>query len=214
MNPGIGNLGAVRLLSVEDPTTWLQSNNGGSMDGWCQGLLARFRLSPLLLCAALVACNSPGADKLRAANAEIERLRYRLESLEKWRLTLPNATSGHLALADEGYTVVETDLGRLSFQLKSAKPEGNGSRIDLRVGNPMSATITKLKMRVDYGPNDTNGLPDYSSSKSIERNISTPIISSSWNTISILLPDTPPNRLGYIDISGLTAETITLYETK
>lgn len=175
------------------------------------GRVRHLRTCSVILCAALAACSDENGDKLRAANLEITLLQSRLQRLEKWQLSRPDPQSGHLELADEGFTVIETDLGRLSFQLKSAKPEGTGSRVVLRVGNPMAVTITELSMHVDYGANGQDSLPDYSAMKSIERIVTTPIKAGMWNTVSLMLPDVPPNRLAYLDISKLVAKSITLY---
>src|SRR5258707_15099297 len=109
---------------------------------------------------AMTGCTEPRITALEKQNST---LKTETESLKKEVATLKEeldavksqqamndlnqefATLAYLTPGDEGNSVVQTDLGKMTVQLSNVEPYANGSRITLRVGNLTRATENGAK---------------------------------------------------------------------
>jgi len=159
-----------------------------------------------LICAvALVGCNKsePASDliarqKADAVGEQITYLETRLSAVERSPETL--------SLADSGYSVVETDIGRLTVEWLKSEKLGAGSRLTFKIGNPTTATITRAQASLLL--KDAAGKP---LGKIARPAFNGDIKSGTWNTVTVAINDYAPDRIAKIDVLGLYVENITLF---
>lgn len=137
-------------------------------------------------------------DDLKSQLAEQERNHNREKLLASFDKI------AYLTTGSEGYSVVSYDLGALTVQLADVKPYANGSKATLKFGNPLAATVTGLKLTIDWGKVDSNNLPDNSSNRSKELTLSQEIRSGAWSSVPIVLDGIPSNELGFVRVREVT----------
>lgn len=155
------------------------------------------------------------AEALAAKNAELQRA---VELLDK-RLTnmeVSQAVKSWDAIAlitpgDVGYSAIKFDLGTLTVALADVEPYANGSRVSIKFGNTLAATINGLKATVDWGRMDDHGMIDAASEKTKEISFSEPIKAGSWTSVPIVLEGTPPANLGYVRVHDVAHTGIRLF---
>lgn len=163
-------------------------------------------VSVFVVCALLLPGCGQGSStelegKLADALTRVEGLEGRVNILEG-SLSLMDPSSGIerfviLSPSDEGYSVVKTDIGFLTVQLEDIKPYASGSKVTLKFGNPMAATIQGLGAKLEWGP---VGAPRSMSRKvSIQENLR----SGAWTQVNVVLEGIPPAELGYVRLSEL-----------
>ena len=105
--------------------------------------------------------------------------------------------------SDPGYNPVKFDLGYLTISFEGVKAYENGSMAKIKIGNPLSATINGLKANIDWGPVNESGDAIAEKEKSREVMINQELLPGSWNTVNIVLEDTPPSQVGYLRIKNI-----------
>ena len=163
------------------------------------------------------ACSSNGPSQGRQPAGESTRsLEDRLSLLEKkveqdeFTHQLDNDKSIIIKPASDGYTFAQTDVGPLTFQIATVAPLADGSQVRLKIGNPTSATISRLTARVAWGTSDTHGscLPDANSTKNAEwQNIP----AASWHSVTVAIPALPPTKLGCLVLDNISVASMELY---
>jgi Protein of unknown function (DUF3251) len=112
----------------------------------------------------------------------------------------------------EGYSVIQTDLGRLTVSLENIQEYANGSRITLRLGNPLSASINGAKGTIEWGVVDASGTPNNDNAKSKEFSFNQSLRSGAWTNVSIVLDGVPPSALGFVRIKEMGHQGISLMQ--
>lgn len=154
-------------------------------------------------------------------NKEIQVLRSELRMLEsdmrslKQKVTLNdlmNRIEGVAYLTPEasGYSILKTDLGVLTVSLQNVQPYANGSKVTLRFGNVISATVNGLKGTVEWGSIGKDGSQIPESVKSREVQFAELLRPGSWTNVDVVLEGTVPAELGFVRVRDLTHHGIRL----
>lgn len=140
-------------------------------------------------------------DQLDALERQVnEQKQYR--DIEKLVATVDKVA--YLTPGTEGYSVVRYDLGALTVQLADVKPYANGSRATLKFGNPLAATVTGLKLTLDWGTVDDKNSPENSRQKTKELTLAQEIRSGAWSSVPVVLDGIPANELGFVRVREVT----------
>lgn len=163
---------------------------------------------------ALAGCTSQrDTSSVARMEDEITELRNRVGALESTTSVhsaildgvsqITNPSDGaEIGVSSDGYTVVPDVTGTTPFLVSfvSAEPVANGSRITLKIGNPLSATVTSSKMQFTYG-GARDGTKDWS--KGLRTQEVTPLKEfpgGEWSTVDVSLPNVRPDQLGYLKL--------------
>lgn len=152
-------------------------------------------------------------DESADIRQELESLKGQLEELKSKqaqddidRLLKDFDQIAFLKPGDSGYSTIGYDLGVLTVELADISAYANGSKASLRFGNPLASTVTGLKIKLDWGKTDENGIADKDSAKTKQLTLTDPLLSGSWTTVPVVLEGVPPTELGFVRI-GEVAHT-------
>lgn len=155
----------------------------------------------LILLPALAACGSKTDERVAALEARIDKLE-KAAALHAAVTLRPGQT---------GYGLLSTDLGRIAVAIARVEPVANGTRVTLDFGNPTSARLTGMKARVEWGTNDSRGLPVIGGKvRSTPFTASAPLPAGSWRQYHLDLPGVVPAQLGWIRLSAFDSGTVDL----
>ena len=155
----------------------------------------------LLLLPALGACNSKTDDRLKAIESRLAKTEQALG--EHKAITLKPG--------DSGYGLLDTDIGRLPVAIAEVQPQAGGSRVILDFGNPTTARLTGMTAKIEWGGNDSKGLPlPANGSHMINFAAPQPLLPGSWRQYPLDLAGFPPAQLGWVRISGFDSGTVDL----
>ena len=145
--------------------------------------------------------------QLSALKASVETLQHD-QSLDKF---LRNADSvAYLTPGSEGYTAVQMDLGRVTVNLVNVVPYANGTRVTLRFGNLLSATINGAKATLEWGSVDDKGSPKNENARSREVKFAESLRAGAWTNVQVVLEGVPPNEFGFLRVRDMTHTGISL----
>jgi hypothetical protein len=117
-----------------------------------------------------------------------------------------------LSPGDSGYSPLKFDLGVLTVSLDNISPYANGSKITLKFGNILGATINGLKATIEYGPVDEKGLPQNDHSLSKEVTFQKTFRRMAWTAVEVVLEKCPPTQLGFVRLRDVSHTSISLYK--
>ena len=167
---------------------------------------------------ALVGCNQPSQaptgdlmdDPTAALHRNVSMLGERVDHLQKQvlDLRLEDRSVVYLTPDDHGFAGIQSRVGRLTISLKDVSAFANGSRIRLRFGNPLAATITRFKAHIAYGTGE-DGAPQ-STRREIDHVFSETLRPGAWRTYTVDLAAIPPSQLGFVTVSRLDVESMSL----
>lgn len=106
----------------------------------------------------------------------------------------------YLTPGNDGYSVVRMDLGQITVQLENVQPYANGTQVTLRIGNPLSATIQRLSMSLEWGSLLADGSPDNANARDKSVTFSEDLPAGSWSRLRVVLEGTPPDAFGFVRI--------------
>lgn len=157
-----------------------------------------------LLCACGGATQSTGVEpQLEVLRAKDAALHERLEKLERQAEVRDQQRSLERVIAllpsDTGYSTMKFDVGVLVVSLADVQPFANGSRIKLVFGNPTSARVQGLKLKLEWGGKEI---------KTREHTLTETLLPGSWVNVTIPLDGVPPDqftglRLTYLGHQGI-----------
>jgi hypothetical protein len=107
------------------------------------------------------------------------------------------------------FNPVHTALGSITFSFVSASAFASGSRVRLRIGNPLNADIAKLSATILYGSLGADGSPA-GQPRQLAWSTSEIMPAGSWHDITINLDGVPPQQLGYVTLNGVSADSVML----
>ena len=163
--------------------------------------MPRSALCLLVLLPALAACHAKSDQRIAA-------IEDRLDRLEK---TTAQHDAVTLKPGQAGYGLLATDLGRIAVAIADVQAYAGGSRVTLDFGNPTSARLTGMKARVEWGANDSHGLPIAGGGvQSVPFMAPDPLPAGSWRRYAVDLPGVPPTQLGWVRVSGFDSGTVDL----
>src|SRR6267143_1556607 len=80
----------------------------------------------------------------------------------------------------------------------------NGSRVTLKFGNLMSATINGAKAKLEWGSVDEKGRPKTGTERSREVTFNESLRAGAWTNVSIVLDAVPPTALGFVRVKEMS----------
>jgi len=134
-------------------------------------------------------------SRVTALEDEVRQLKLQISTNEVFRDWEGVA---YLTPGSEGYSLVKSDLGSLTVSLDNIQPYANGSKVTLRFGNLMAATINGLKAKIEWGSLDKKGIPNNQDAKSREVIFQESLQSGSWTNANVVLEGVPPSELGFV----------------
>lgn len=173
-------------------------------------------ITSLLLAGCDMTANTALEKRLDAANAQITSLQNNLaaykQNTDLNELVAKFDKVAYLTPGSDGYSPVKFDLGKLTVQLADVKPYANGSKVTLKFGNILSASINGLKTTIDWGRVDAKGTPMNESAKSKEVIFIETLRAGAWTPVSVVLDGIPPNELGFVRVRDITHTGINLFK--
>ena len=177
----------------------------------------------------LAACDSIGSlsetrDELKSQKVELSALRDELDRLRSEIASIKQQQSSlafnnmlrdfekvaYLEPGDAGYSPIHFDIGVLTIQMADIKAYANGSKINLKIGNPLSSSINGLKAKLQWGRVNDEGGPINETAKSKDFTFTETLRSGAWTTIPVVLDGIPPAELGFVRVSEVTHTGISL----
>lgn len=158
--------------------------------------------------------NPEAIVKLTELETKITTLESELSNIKE-KLEFQQVVNGldkeaYLTPGSEGYSLIKTDLGNLTVSLVNVLPYANGSKITLQFGNLTSATIDGLKIKLEWGPVDKEGLPINEKTKSRDVVFNESLISGNWTNSDVVLEGIPPTDLGFVKLQNVTHRGVRL----
>jgi hypothetical protein len=152
--------------------------------------------------------------KAVTSSSEVEKLKDSVKQLEQSKSYdefMRNFDSiAYLTPGSGGYSVIQTDLGRITVMLENVQPYANGSRVTLQFGNLTSATINGAKATVEWGSVDAKGSANNDTARTREVTFSRSLRGGSWTEVPVVLEGVPPSALGFVRIREITHTGIVL----
>ncbi|MBL0938509.1 MAG: DUF3251 domain-containing protein [Gemmatimonadaceae bacterium] len=207
----------------------LQSGGVMWFDSWMRGdrILVRHLLEEISAVrfsalAIITSCLTACAGQSQADASKLDALARRIDSVEavvsdlKYRSELSEMMEGwdkiaYLTPGQDGYSVVNSDLGAITVSLANVEAYASGSRVTLSFGNTTSANINGAKAKIEWGAVDTSGVPINESAKSREVKFNETLGRGRWTAVRLVLEGVPPAELGFVRIRDLTHSGIELY---
>lgn len=155
---------------------------------------------------------SASQAELGSLRTTVERLESRLQTLELKEIVGDWKNVAYLTPGGDGYSEVQFSLGVLTVQIADVKPYASGSKVVLRFGNTLSATIDGLKAEIDWGQVGNDGVPHNESAKTKKFTFVQSLRPGSWTEAPVILDDTPPSELGFVRVHNVTHTGINLFK--
>ena len=105
---------------------------------------------------------------------------------------------------------VDTDAGPLLVSIKGVEPYLDGCRLHLDVGNPNSFTVRSFHVNATWTRRlgeEENRVDWFKSLKKKTFDLEKQLLAGKRNPVELILPDTDPTEVGYIEIS-LNVDTV------
>lgn len=115
-----------------------------------------------------------------------------------------------LTPGDSGYSTIMFDIGVLTVKLEDVKAYANGSKIKIKFGNTLNASINGLKAKFEWGEFDSNGTVVNNPNNTKDVTFTEELRPGSWTSVSLVLDKVPPTELGFVRIRNVTHEGISL----
>ena len=147
------------------------------------------------------------ARQLTELKSEVETLR-REKSFDELLRNLDSIA--YLTPGSDGYSVIQSDLGRMTVSLSNIEPYANGSRVTLQFGNPTSANLNSAKAKLEWGSVDEKGSPRNESARSREITFSQSLRAGAWTNVPVVLEGVQPKELGFVRVREFVHRSISL----
>jgi cell division protein FtsB len=149
-------------------------------------------------------------NSLAKLQAEVKKLQTEQANLVVDSWFRKAGSVAYLTPGDSGYSVVNSNIGKLTIQMSNIQPYANGSKITLKFGNPLAADIEGIKVKLQWGSVDEKGLPIKGSEKSQEFSFVQTLSSGAWTSIPVVLAGIEPSKLGYVRVEDVSHTGISL----
>jgi len=157
-------------------------------------------------CAQFVAIN----EELRALKDDLATLKERQDQDEVNRIVRDSDKLAYLQPRDSGYSTVRYGLGVFTVQLDDIQPYANGSKVALKMGNPLFSAVEGFKAKIEWGRITESGSPDNESAKAKDIIFNKTMRPGAWATVPLVLEGIPPTELGFVSVRDVTHTGIRL----
>lgn len=170
----------------------------------------------------------PIPEQIADMRKEIDALKARISALETEKNKLLNRVfqvemaqnanqSALLDLTSHAYQRIDSSTGTFLVSFEDATPYLDGYRVTLSIGNPSFATFKGFKLKVKWNAKydwDKFTVDSYEkwgkATQERESSFVEELKPGAWNNVTLLLPSTSNNQLGYFLVSMETS-TISLH---
>ncbi len=149
-------------------------------------------------------------EELRVLKDELAELKERQDQDELNRIMKDFDKFAYLQPGDSGYSTVRYDLGVFTVQLDDIEPYANGSKVALKIGNPLFSAVEGLKAKIEWGRTTETGSPDNDSAKAKEITFNEALRPGAWTTVPLVLEGIPPAELGFVRVRDVSHTGIRL----
>lgn len=157
-------------------------------------------------------------SRVAALEKKVSVLEEKLSEVEKssnelsfkYLLSTEFAGVAYLTPGSTGYSTVRYDLGVMTVAIQDIQPYANGSKVQLRFGNPLAAAINGLKVNIDWGEVDEKGVANNNTARTKEYELVEMMRPNAWTNTTVVLENIPPNKLGFIRVKNVTHKGIRL----
>jgi hypothetical protein len=166
------------------------------------------RAALVVTVAMLAGCgnSSPMSGDRSLDQARLDRIEKRLSDLEVEDIAtrMKLRSMALLQPASKGFQAISTEAGSIAVSLQNVQPYGNGSRVELDVGNLTSATINDITADVSWGTVTDKGFADKELGKREKANLEGGFPAGNWRRYILDIPAVAPAKLGYIEIENVS----------
>jgi hypothetical protein len=148
--------------------------------------------------------------ELAKANEKIASLETQVRDLSFKQMIKSWGDVAYLTPGADGYSTIRFDLGVLTIAIDDIQPFANGSKVTLRIGNPLATKINGLKATIDWGEVDEKGGPKNETGKSKEIIFTEQLPSGAWARVNLVLDGVKTEKLGFIRVRDLGHQGIVL----
>ena len=154
--------------------------------------------------------------KLDEAKAEITDLSNKIHEIYSdiriEKLWSESESAAYLTPGSEGFTRVRFGLGVMTVSIENVTPYANATKVTLRFGNVLSAMITGLSAKVEYGPVDGYGAARETETKTKVVRFSESLSRGAWTELDVVLDGIRSDQLGFVRLSDVTFQGVRLME--
>ena len=154
--------------------------------------------------------------KLDEAKAEITDLSNKIHEIYSdiriEKLWSESESAAYLTPGSEGFTRVRFGLGVMTVSIENVTPYANATKVTLRFGNVLSAMITGLSAKVEYGPVDGYGAARETETKTNVVRFSESLSRGAWTELDVVLDGIRSDQLGFVRLSDVTFQGVRLME--
>jgi hypothetical protein len=104
----------------------------------------------------------------------------------------------------KGYQTVRSEGGSIALSLENVAPYGNGSRVQLDIGNLTSANVNDMTADVSWGTVTDKGYTDQELGKREKTTLEGGFPAGNWRRYVLDIPAVPPSKLGYVQIENVS----------
>lgn len=153
----------------------------------------------IFLSFALAGCsNGPALTGTHVAQPSLADLSDRVDRLEKdYKTTNPSVD---LKLGDSGFSTIRTDYGAITIQWDAAVPNGAGSKLTFKIGNPLAAKLSGIEIYGYPVGKDGKDIP----SSALPWRLRGSALSGAWTKLTTIIDDVPPKKIASLRITGAT----------
>jgi Protein of unknown function (DUF3251) len=98
---------------------------------------------------------------------------------------------------------LDTNLGFVLVSIQQVEPYLDGFKVTLDIGNPLALEYRGFILESEWGERGK------STDGKLKTSFTNTLKPGSWNRIDLILPQTPPDKFGYLSL-GLTVNTVHL----
>ena len=124
-----------------------------------------------------------------------------------------------LSLEQKGFSLLHSEMGALVITCDGAEPSGDGQKLRLRIGNPLTVNISAFRLKCQYGPRE----PEYPTqaidreqaitdwlqesdevmrqTRTAEKTFAEALEAGRWNDIELIIPSCTTNQLQTLKFS-------------
>lgn len=146
-------------------------------------------------------------SQVKALNETVDKLE-RDASLDKF--IRDSEGIAYLTPGAEGYSVIDSDIGRFTVQLMNVQAYASGTKVTLRFGNLTSATIDGAKVTIEWGRVDEKGNPKNDEARSREVTFNEALRAGAWTEVPVVLDGVPAQEFGFVRLRDMSHRGIRL----
>lgn len=140
----------------------------------------------------------------------IEQLDKRLRELELTDIYKDFDKIAFITLSEKKFQTINSSIGAIAFLVEDVKPYANGASIKILIGNPINATLSDVKFKIDFGQLDEKNIPIADNERTKDVILINSLKKGSWNKEEIILGGIQPENLGYIRIHDFSFGAMSL----